>query len=145
MRTYRERPRNRKNIEKYLASNPHISLKDIARGFYIDGSGHRKYLGFTDGMRTQSRKMLSEVKKNSRVRIEGKYIGLDTGNKNYIYRFGLNECDTERKILHWVHHLSRKSWVTKKILDDFVVSVCQHHNINIVNRNLKPAEKRNKQ
>lgn len=145
MTTYRERPRNRKNIEKYLASNPRISLSDIARGYYIDGFGHRQHFWFTSGIRTQARKMLSEAKNNSRVRIEGKYIGLDTGNKNYIYRFGLNECDTERKILHWVHHLIVKSWVTKDMLDDFIVLACRYHNINIVNRNLNPAEEGNKQ
>ncbi len=62
MTTYRERPLNRKKIERYLVANPHLSLDDLARRYYIDRLGHKHNLYFTDGMRTQARKMLAERK-----------------------------------------------------------------------------------
>lgn len=131
MISYKERPLNRKKIEKFLSANPHISLSDIARNFYIDGSGRQHYLWFTSGMRTQARRMVSEVRKNSRVHLDGKCIGFDTGKRNYVYRFLLSRCDTERKILHWIHHLARKKWVTSEMLDDFITLACRYHNINL--------------
>ena len=57
---YRERPHVRKWIVKYLQDNPHISLEDMAKRYYVDSQGLRHNLYFTDGMRTQARKMLQE-------------------------------------------------------------------------------------
>ena len=57
---YRERPNVRKWIIKFIAANPHISLEDLARRYWMDQSGCRHNLFCTDGRRSQARKMLQE-------------------------------------------------------------------------------------
>jgi len=60
-----ERPNVRRWIRKLLNDNPHVSLEDVCRGFYLDESGQRHNLYMTDGRRIMAVKMLLEQLKEA--------------------------------------------------------------------------------
>ena len=60
MKNYKERPFVRRRLIKFLADNPHISLEDISRGYWVEKTGRKHNFYHTGGERTQSRKMLAE-------------------------------------------------------------------------------------
>jgi hypothetical protein len=45
------------------------------------------------------------------------------------YGISLGECDSYERILHWVYHLSPKSWVTTAILQRFILLATTHHKL----------------
>ena len=45
------------------------------------------------------------------------------------YDVALNRCSTPESILGWVHHLSEKNWVSKKMLREFIEIAANHHGI----------------
>ena len=45
------------------------------------------------------------------------------------YGIALSECDSYERILHWVYHLSHKSWVTPAILRRFILLATTHHGL----------------
>lgn len=55
---YRERPRNRKAIERILEGNDTTLIYIMKNKSYIDREGHTVYL--TDGLVTQCKKMIKE-------------------------------------------------------------------------------------
>lgn len=66
-------------------------------------------------------KCLADVRtRQSRVRIKGKYVVLDTGQVGYKYEFPLARCDTPSKLLAWVHHLSEKTWMSGRMIADLI-------------------------
>ena len=42
-------------------------------------------------------------------------------HEHYWYSVGLDQCATLPQITHWVCHLADKSWVTPKMLQEFVL------------------------
>lgn len=49
---------------------------------------------------------------------DGKYIDIDTGH--YVYSIKLSRCNTYVKMLHWVKHLSGKTWMTTDMISRFI-------------------------
>lgn len=48
------------------------------------------------------------------------------------YNIELARCNTPEKILGWVFHLTKKTWMTKVILIRFIEVACQAHSIKIM-------------
>ena len=121
MNLSKERPICRKRIEKYLNENPNKSLDDIVK--------HSLY--FTDGMRTQARRMIQE-KAHPGIFIKGKSFFLDTGSYNYKYQILFSDANTLPKIIRWIRHLSKKNWVTPLMIRSFIEVTATksgvHHN-----------------
>ena len=65
---------------------------------------------------------------NKKVYIKKRCIILNIG---YEYVIELNRCNTEAKLLHWIHHLLGKSWMTLEILENFIEKVAGYHNLDI--------------
>ena len=45
------------------------------------------------------------------------------------YNIPISKCDNMEKVLGWVIHLLEKSWVTKEIIDKFIQTALNHHNL----------------
>ncbi len=45
------------------------------------------------------------------------------------YKIVLKHCDTPEKVLDWVDHLCEKSWMTTRLIQQFVVVACGAHAI----------------
>lgn len=119
MNLSKERPICRKRIKKYLNENPDTSLEDMIQGHSIDKSGLQSRLYLTDGMRTQAKRMLQE-RNHPGIIVKGKSFFLDTGDYNFVYQISFSDCDTLPKILHLIHHLSRKKWVTSQMIHSLI-------------------------
>lgn len=63
-----------------------------------------------------------------KVYIQNKHIII---NVTHEYNIGLNRCDTAEKLLHWIWHLTEKSWMTKDTMREFIEVACQESNIKI--------------
>lgn len=115
----KERPGCRRKIKKYLRENSDTSLEDMIQGHYTDKSGHQSWLYFSDGMRTQAKRMLQE-REHPGIFIKGKSFFLDTGDYNFKYQILFSDCDTVTKILHLIDHLRRKKWVTPQMIRSLI-------------------------
>jgi len=62
---------------------------------------------------------------NCLIRIDNGYIVLDK------YDISLTRIQTPADLIHWICHLSDKSWVTIPILKRFICLVCEEQNLNI--------------
>ncbi len=57
------------------------------------------------------------------------YIGIkkETGA---VYDVDFDRCRTQADILHWVTHLTLKTWVTREMLRDFIKAACDLNDIH---------------
>jgi len=69
--TIKEAPHVRKWVLRFLKQNPHISLEDLARRYWIDLFGKPRNLFYTDGFCNQARKMLQEQKTSKQTQSSG--------------------------------------------------------------------------
>ena len=51
-------------------------------------------------------------------------------NVCYEYAIEKSRIDTAEKILRWTVHLSQKTWMTKELLDFFILTACGAAKIN---------------
>jgi hypothetical protein len=47
-------------------------------------------------------------------------------HKDGYYEIALSTCETHKKILDWVVHISQKKWATRQIIELFVLHACDH-------------------
>lgn len=47
------------------------------------------------------------------------------------YNIPLTGCSTPQGILHWVHHLTEKTWMTTELMRRFIEVACKQSNIDI--------------
>ncbi len=52
-------------------------------------------------------------------------------NVEYEYNIALSRCNTESKILSWVHHLTEKTWMTNEVMERFIEMACEAHNLTL--------------
>lgn len=52
-------------------------------------------------------------------------------NVEYEYNIPLSACDTAEKILHWVWHLTEKTWMTNEVMRRFIEVVCGINKVDI--------------
>lgn len=50
-------------------------------------------------------------------------------NVAYEYNIPLNSCSTHQQILHWVWHLTEKTWMTQKVTRRFIEVACGYHKL----------------
>ena len=50
-------------------------------------------------------------------------------NVSYEYNIALSRCDTAAKLLHWVWHLTEKTWMTNDVMRRFIEVACRENNI----------------
>ncbi len=62
--TIKNAPRVRKWVTSYLKTHTGLTLDDLARRYYTDGTGHKYNFYFTDGFCNQAKLMLREQKLN---------------------------------------------------------------------------------
>lgn len=157
----KEAPHVRRWVLRFLESNPLTTLDDIVQKQYVDKLGHRKNLYATSGFLSQAKKMLQEQKSKPIARgsisgedfarmlaehnqeyknkicgvwITGKSICLDTGSRNYKYRIRLSEVNTLPKQLHWIDHLSTKTWMTTSMIRSFIELATTEEQLNQIRR-----------
>ena len=53
------------------------------------------------------------------VTLDGSVISIH-GPSEWPYEIAIDRCDTEGKILSWVHHLNEKTWMTPEIINRFM-------------------------
>ncbi|MEM1145199.1 MAG: hypothetical protein AAGI88_21685 [Pseudomonadota bacterium] len=52
-------------------------------------------------------------------------------NVSYEYNIALSRCDTPEKLLHWVWHLTEKSWMTNEVMRRFIDVACRENKIEM--------------
>lgn len=55
--------------------------------------------------------------------------GIITINVAYEYYIELNRCNTYEKILAWVLQLSEKTWMSKRVLEKFILVACRENGL----------------
>jgi hypothetical protein len=64
------------------------------------------------------------------VKIVDDYIVI---NVCYEYTIPLATCSTHEEILHWVWHLTEKTWMTTEVLRYFIALACERAGLNYRN------------
>lgn len=54
-------------------------------------------------------------------------------NVSYEYNIELSRCNTPEKLLHWVWHLTEKTWMTNDVMRRFIEVACRENNIEMEN------------
>lgn len=54
-------------------------------------------------------------------------------NVSYEYNIELSRCNTAEKLLHWVWHLTEKTWMTNDVMRRFIEVACSENNIEMEN------------
>ena len=54
-------------------------------------------------------------------------------NVSYEYNIALSRCDTAEKLLHWVWHLTEKTWITNDVMRRFIEVACRENKIEMDN------------
>ncbi len=65
-----------------------------------------------------------------KIYVEDGHIVINTkvGGK---YRIALKRCNTYKKIIRWLLHLSEKTWMTVEIMEYFIIVACEANQIDI--------------
>jgi hypothetical protein len=53
------------------------------------------------------------------------------GRETGFYEIDLDRCSTPEKLLSWVLHIHKKTWVTDDILEKFILIAADHHGFNV--------------
>ena len=64
---------------------------------------------------------LEDVAKAPIVDVHGEHFQFSSKDRGLIYEFAAVRADSVPKLLGWVDHLSRKSWMTAELMGQFVV------------------------
>ncbi|MCP5537027.1 MAG: hypothetical protein H7A51_12470 [Akkermansiaceae bacterium] len=59
--------------------------------------------------------------------IEGSEIIIDPKGERYPIK--LDSCDTHEKLVGWIVHLSRKRWITVLLIEMFILTAYDHHDL----------------
>lgn len=54
-------------------------------------------------------------------------------NVSYEYNIELSRCNTPAKLLHWIWHLTEKTWMTNDVMRRFIEVACRENNIKMEN------------
>lgn len=54
-------------------------------------------------------------------------------NVEYEYNIALSRCNTPEKLLHWVWHLTEKTWMTTEVMRRFIEVACRENKITMDN------------
>ena len=54
-------------------------------------------------------------------------------NVSYEYNIALSRCDTAEKLLHWVWHLTEKTWMTNDVMRRFIEVASRENKIKMGN------------
>lgn len=52
-------------------------------------------------------------------------------NVEYEYNIELSRCDTAEKLLHWIWHLTEKTWMNTVVMRRFIEVVCRENKIEM--------------
>lgn len=52
-------------------------------------------------------------------------------NVEYEYNIELSRCDTAEKLLHWIWHLTEKTWMNTSVMRRFIEVVCRENKIEM--------------
>jgi hypothetical protein len=52
-------------------------------------------------------------------------------NVSYEYNIELSRCNTPEKLLHWVWHLTEKTWMTNDVMRRFIEVACRENSIKM--------------
>lgn len=52
-------------------------------------------------------------------------------NVSYEYNIALNRCDSAEKLLHWIWHLTEKTWMTNEVMRRFIELACRENNVEM--------------
>jgi hypothetical protein len=61
------------------------------------------------------------------VTIKRGCASIDTGIPGYRYNIELDRIDSPERMVHWLHHLSSKTWFTPKMVGDLIQTVGKHY------------------
>ena len=87
------------------------------KGRDIKGVKMEKSYSFVDLSKIKKRESVCSLKSDGHL--ENTYISIKKPN-GFTYDIPIIRCDTPKKILHWVAHLSYKPWFDRKVLQDFL-------------------------
>lgn len=80
-------------------------------------------MNLADELKAQEEKLQKQISvKNGSIVI----------NVSYEYTIELSRCDTAEKLLHWIWHLTEKSWMTNDVMRRFVEIACRENKIEMV-------------
>lgn len=48
------------------------------------------------------------------------------------YKINWNRLQTESQLIEWISHLSKKNWLSKNELNEFILIVNQHRQFNLL-------------
>lgn len=72
----------------------------------------------------------NEMTRPRLVTIDDGYFAVhDPQQYGSIYDIRISDCTERDDILRWLRQLSEKSWVTKRVLEDFVNVMIQHFEV----------------
>ena len=52
-------------------------------------------------------------------------------NVEYEYNIDLQRCNTPEKLLHWIWHLTEKTWMTNDVMRRFIQIACKENKIEM--------------
>jgi hypothetical protein len=64
------------------------------------------------------------------VYVEDDHIVINVVNE---YNVAKAHCDTPEKLLHWIWHLTGKTWMTNNVLRRFIELACHENGIQMEN------------
>jgi len=67
---------------------------------------------------------------NQQVSIKNGFIVI---NVSYEYKIDLSRCDTAERLLHWIWHLTEKTWMTNDVMRRFIEITCRENSIEMEN------------
>ncbi len=77
---------------------------------------------------------LNEIKKQEEKLQKQVYVKDDNIviNVEYEYNISKSSCDTPEKLLHWIWHLTEKTWMTNEVMRRFIEIACKEYSIKMV-------------
>ncbi|MCF8051575.1 MAG: hypothetical protein K9L59_10085 [Desulfobacterales bacterium] len=100
----------------------HFARRNDFEGLERDMIGELGLAGMEDRLSKREFQSLLDKK----VRIEGGSIVMTVRPR---YEIDLSRCNTKEKILEWVAHLSRKTWVDRAVTSRFIELACGYHGL----------------
>jgi len=72
-------------------------------------------------------RMLKAIHDHTGIYIMGNH---DTGNQSYYYHIGWDRISSYFDVLHWFKHLLEKEWFDIEVMEDILVCIEKHRNVN---------------
>lgn len=74
--------------------------------------------------------LAEEERLRKQVYVEDDHIVINVVTE---YNVAKTRCDTPEKLLHWVWHLTEKTWMTNEIMRRFIEIACRENGIEMQN------------